>query len=353
MTVAAVATAAWSGGSRAQSAALPPAPLTAFVDSLARAGFSGTVLVADTTRVRLLRAMGVADQRTGRLITRRSRWRWASVSKQVTAALVMREVDRGRIALDSPAVRYFPAFRGDGREAITVRQLLQHTSGLLNPDRGPTDADGVPSVYRRRGVVGDAAAARQCVGPLAAAPGTTFDYNNCDFLVLGALLRAVTGRSTADLAREFFGRSVAGPEAVRGYPGATGGSTPFNLATYGSAGAMTGTVEDLLAFDRALLGPTLSTEARATMWQGEPRFGYAALGAWSFDATLRGCHAPLPIVERRGDIYGVQVRNVLLPTRGLVVIAFTNRGDVAFGEVWQQAGLLFNLLSLAACGGTD
>ena len=75
-------------------------------------------------------------------------WPWASVTKQVMAALAMTEVDRGRIALDAPVSRYLAAFRARGQASPTVRQLLQHRAGLRNPEDSPKDADGEASWYR-------------------------------------------------------------------------------------------------------------------------------------------------------------------------------------------------------------
>ncbi|WP_310571038.1 hypothetical protein [Gemmatimonas sp.] len=71
----------------------------------------------------------------------------------------------------------------------------------------------------------------------------------------------------------------------------------------------------------------------------QPKFGYAALGAWAFDASLDGYSGTVRIIERPGAIRGVQARNVLLPDRGLVMIIFTNRADVEFRGVWQGRGL--------------
>ncbi len=68
------------------------------------------------------------------------------------------------------------------------------------------------------------------------------------------------------------------------------------------------------------------------------------------DSTLQGCADPVRIIERRGATQGVQVRNVLLPDRGLIVMLFTNRADLEFGEVWQGRGLMYEALSAAACG---
>jgi D-alanyl-D-alanine carboxypeptidase len=339
----------------AQAPADRPAPsaLSQFADSLERSGFSGSVLLADQRSVLLFRSMGIADRATGRAITTSDRWRWASVSKQITAALVLREVDAGRIALDAPVGTYLTTFANAARASITVRQLLQHTSGLPNPDAGPRDADGMPRAYRERGAnVGDAAYARLCTGAAVAPPGTRFDYNNCDYLVLGALLRARTGKATPELLAGLLGAawSADARETVRGYLTTTTAEPSFELATYGSAGALTGTLDALLAFDRMLLGTMLSPAAKRELWRGEPQFGYAALGAWAFEASLGGCAAPVRLVERRGDIGGIQVRNVLMPDRDLVVILFTNRADVEFGEVWQGRGLMYDALSAAACG---
>jgi D-alanyl-D-alanine carboxypeptidase len=64
---------------------------------------------------------------------------------------------------------------------------------------------------------------------------------------------------------------------------------------------------------------------------------------------LKGCPTPVRIIERRGAIGGVQVRNFILPDADVVVIAFTNRDDFDFGEIWQGKGFAFDLLSAAAC----
>ena len=54
----------------------------------------------------------------------------ASISKPMTAAAVMTLVDSGQLSLDDKVVKFFPGFTGDGRETITIRNLLTHTAGL-------------------------------------------------------------------------------------------------------------------------------------------------------------------------------------------------------------------------------
>jgi CubicO group peptidase (beta-lactamase class C family) len=348
------------------------------------AGFAGIVLVADADRVLYARAVGLADRAAVRPHALDAPWRWASVTKQVTAVLVMQQVEAGRLRLDQPLAEVLPAFAGPTARQVTVRQLLQHTSGLPNPDDTPKGADGVPAFYRpaaaapaRVASVASAGASTRastnadaalgyCAGAGAAAPGTRFAYNNCDYLVLGAVLERVTGRSYAALVDRQLARPLglatlrvqqpgtpAGAPAgtrVVGYLAAGAPEPAFDLGAYGAAGALHGAAGDLLAFDRALLaGRLLTPAARAVMWAGDPRLGYAALGAWAFPASLAGCAAPVQLVERRGAIGGVQVRNVVAPERGVSVIVFANTEAADFGEVWQRRGFSYDLLRAALC----
>jgi CubicO group peptidase (beta-lactamase class C family) len=142
---------------------------------------------------------------------------------------------------------------------------------------------------------------------------------------------------------------IAGPHVpglVQGKP-----EPAISLAAYGAAGALTGTLRDLWRFDQALIdGRLLPASQRSRLWEGRPQYGYAALGQWAYEVPLARCAAPQRIIERRGAIGGVQVRNYILPDRNIALIAMTNRDDVEFGELWQGAGLGFSLLSAAACG---
>ena len=106
----------------------------------------------------------------------------------------------------------------------------------------------------------------------------------------------------------------------------------------------------LLAFDRALLSDRLLPRAlRDMMWTGEPKLGYVALGAWAFEARLAGCKAPVKLLERRGDVGGVQVRNLIAPQSGASLVVFTNLAELDFGEIWQGRGLSYDLAAAAFC----
>jgi CubicO group peptidase (beta-lactamase class C family) len=269
--------------------------------------------------VRLERSIGTA--------TPGQRWRWASVSKQVAAALTMRQVQAGTLALDDPIARHLPAAAA-AHPGVTVRHLLMHTSGLPNPQVSTLPADPLPT----------------CLGPAVQPPGERFDYRNCDTLVLSAVLARVAGKPYAALLRDELTTAI-GPHDV------ALATTPRGLAAFGAAGALQGTAAELLAFDRALLaGQWLNAASLATLWAGEPKLGYVAPGAWAYPATLKGCAAPVDLVERRGSLNGVQVRNVIVPATGAIVIVFTPSDTLDFGEVWQGRGLLHDLLAAALCG---
>jgi uncharacterized protein YbbC (DUF1343 family)/CubicO group peptidase (beta-lactamase class C family) len=120
----------------------------------------------------------------------------ASMTKVVaTTTAVMQLVDAGRLRLDDPVAKYWPEFAAHGKEHITIRQLMTHTSGLRAE---------VNSHYRWSGYEGALAAiaADQPINP----PGTTFHYSDANFIALGGLVHLVSGQPL-DLycARHIFG----------------------------------------------------------------------------------------------------------------------------------------------------
>lgn len=107
----------------------------------------------------------------------------ASLTKVMATAVAIEQlVEQGKINIDSPAATYWPAFGANGKAGITVRQLLTHYADLpagLSP-RGWSDRDGAI----------EAAAAVKPVAP----PGSRFLYSDVDFIVLGEIVRRVSGQ---------------------------------------------------------------------------------------------------------------------------------------------------------------
>ena len=114
------------------------AALSRIADATHQSGFNGIVPVADAQQVLLERAYGRLSPLSDEPLRVDSVFRLASITKQVTAILVMQEVSAGRLKLDERLGAYWPDFPNADARAATLRQLLMHTSGLPNPD----DVDG-------------------------------------------------------------------------------------------------------------------------------------------------------------------------------------------------------------------
>lgn len=287
-------------------------------------------------------------------------WRWASVTKQVVAVLVLQEVAKGTIDLDQPLSRYIPKFASANAGKITVRQLLRHQSGLPNPDDIAASTTDMSAYYLSAYRGSRDPLTGYCAGTPKAEPGGNWTYNNCDYIVAGALLEAVTGKKWPKLVHERIAKPL-GLKTLAAYPagkvthsGLVGGKPEpkIELATFGASGGLYGSLDDLLAFDRALMaGKLLAQKELDQLWDGQADLGYIALGQWVFDAPLKDCAAPVKLVERRGAIGGVQVRNFIAPESQTAIAIFTDKSesDFEFGEIWQGSGFSHDVLNFALC----
>lgn len=321
-----------------------------FHDILDGAGFHGALAYSDTRQT--LKSVYVGTPIPGPAWEQDLVWPWASMTKQVVAVMVMQAVEKEALALDDPVSEHLPAF-GGAPPAPTIRQLLQHRSGLRNPDDSPMGADEWPTFYTDGPTGLD-----WCLAGRSAPPAEGWRYNNCDYLVLGAVLEKITGQPLAAL----FDESIAKPAGLTATRFATSrtaaavaSSEPRYAAIlprFGAAGGLIGPVTDMLRFDRALMdGRLLGENARDVLWTGDPALGYMALGQWVFSAPLKGCNEPVRMIERRGAIGKYQVRNIILPESGTTVALVTDRSeqDFDFGEIWTGKGPMHDVLATLAC----
>jgi len=116
----------------------------------------------------------------------------ASLTKVLaTTPAIMLLAERGEIDLDAPAQKYIEEFRRDGKDVITIRQLLTHTSGL-RPD---FDSNNRPAGQHT-------AIAMACQEKVTSPPGTRFVYSDINFIVLGEVVKRVGGRPLEEFVRE-------------------------------------------------------------------------------------------------------------------------------------------------------
>lgn len=249
----------------------------ASMDATVQAGTPGMIANVRDEDGSWSSSAGVADVRTEHTPDADGRFRVGSVSKTFTATLVLQLAQEHRIGLDDPIQQYLPGLL-PYREPITIRQLLQHTSGLPRdlPERD-TWAN-LPEVDTERFVHFDPAEVvkSSTSQPLEFAPGTDWGYSNTGYIVLAMLVEKTTGKpiervlaqriqrpvglADTSLVRDFPflpGRAARGYEQLYEPPQGLTDVTTYNLSRYVGAGTVVSTGADLNRFYRALLGGTL------------------------------------------------------------------------------------------------
>ncbi|MFI0261223.1 serine hydrolase domain-containing protein [Streptomyces sp. NPDC017056] len=226
---------------------------------------------------------GVADLRSGRRMRRADHFRAGSLTKPFVAAVVLQLAAEHRLGLNDPVPALLPGslrttVRGAaGLSRVTVRQLLDHTSGLYNYTRDPRLArqlSGSGFRAHRYDHHTPAELLRTALShPPTAPPGTRYAYSNTNYLLLGMVIEHVTGHPYAEevtrriirparlSGTSFPGSDPALPEPYgRGYTVAGGrrvDATSIDPSRAGAAGEMVTTLGDLNRFFAALLGGKL------------------------------------------------------------------------------------------------
>tara|TARA_R110001606_G_scaffold71247_16_gene163710 strand:+ start:70040 stop:71236 length:1197 start_codon:yes stop_codon:yes gene_type:complete len=236
--------------------------LTEALDRVSRGGrgFSGAVLVARGDQVLFRQIYGMADHARDKPLALDSRFRLASVSKQFTAAAILKLQDEGVLSVYDPLCKWIQPCPA-AWEPIRLHHLLAHTSGV--PDLMARPAWGLQRVTPAT-VAELTEASRQY--RLQFPPGSKVRYDNAGYNLLGAVVERASGLPLATyLQRTFFtplGMKDTGSDAdgkardlVTGYAHFPGGLTPQNDANVSivfAAGALYSTLDDMLVWERAL-----------------------------------------------------------------------------------------------------
>ncbi|NML51680.1 beta-lactamase family protein [Streptomyces sp. R302] len=286
------------------------AALDAAIENVHRAGIPGLFAEVRAGDRVWRGAAGVADVATGRPVTAGMRHRVGSITKTFVAAAVLQLAEAGRIGLDTPIGRYLPELvPGERGDAITVRMLINHTSGLAEylpyaypslkalpvvADTSPQSLDDLrftrfdPVDLIERGVAAPA------VGGPGAPDGTPGAYSNTNYLLLGRLLERVTGTTAEQyITRNVIERAglrdtelptgpyVGGPHS-RLYEAWFGMIDPprdysvYDMSWTGLAGSLISTVADVNRFYRLLLaGEIVSPSSLAQMQRTGPVVSHA------------------------------------------------------------------------------
>ena len=258
-------------------------------------------------------------------------FRIASLTKQFTATAIMMLAERGLLSIEAPIETYLPDWPARGR-TVTVRRLLNHTSGVWSHDSTQIDRTKRPNppveeviqlIYEQ---------------PFAFEPGERYSYNNSGYLLLGAIIAAVSGKAYADFLRdEIFmplGMTRTGmlrheaitPQRAYGY---VRGRKRFHNARLDAmnwshaAGALGSTLDDLAKWDRAIRENRLvSAETLETMLAPTPlndgsNFPYGfGLGTADYEGRR--------VYHHTGGISGYACQMLHLRDQDLTTIVLSN-----------------------------
>ncbi|WP_162148940.1 serine hydrolase [Asticcacaulis sp. AC466] len=294
----------WVGNAIADERA---AKIDAFFAAQAQGdAFNGNVLAAENGKIVYQKSFGFADFEAERRNTADTEFEMASIGKVFTATAVLQLVDRGKIGLDIPLVRYFPAFP---YKDITIRQLLSHTSGLLEGD-----FEAPFAAYQAK--TGRQMTMDDLVPAIAAAninhrlkPGEKWWYCNLCYELLAHLVEVRTGQrfdaylishvlTPAGMAHTYLKTAQLNhadtPQFAQNYDFPfryssqrvrfDGARSYYQDLTYGNASVVS-TTGDMLKFDLALSdGRLLSAKTLATAYaparlaDGSPNFVWKNIG---------------------------------------------------------------------------
>ncbi|ANN21361.1 D-alanyl-D-alanine carboxypeptidase [Amycolatopsis orientalis] len=290
----------------AETAAATGDPVRAAVADLVGAGgFPGAVVHVRNGETVSRFGAGYANPVTRELAGPHHRFRIASNTKAFVATVVLRLAGEGALSLDDTVERRLPGVvRGPGYEPdkITLRMLLNHTSGLHDP-LDPHFFDPYLVQGNRAHVITPSEVIRRSLADRPSfAPGAGVQYSNTGYLLLGKVIEQVTRRDVREeiqrrlldplgLGRTYFpvwSPFLRGPH-LHGYDMSTPAKdmTVFSPSYDWTAGAMVSTVDDLATFHRALLaGRLLAPAQQAELKRLVPHGEFGAYGAGVETLTL-------------------------------------------------------------------
>ncbi len=351
-------------------------PLQVAVDDLHDLGITGVQGFIRVDGVPTRARAGVGDLGRGTPVPLDGHFRMGSNTKTFVAVVALQLVGEGKLSLDDTVERWLPgvvAGNGNDGRRITLRQLLQHTSGLYNYTNDITVLNSYQGYLAHRfdhHETADLVALAMRHQPLFA-PGTRWDYSNTNYLLAGMIIERVTGRSWATEVGNRILRplglrhtsvpgdrpSLPAPHA-KGYQqwapgGALTDTTLLNPTVAGAAGNMITTPSDLARFWQALQrGQLLKPGQMAQL--------HDTVLADTFQDFIPGARYGLGIMftpnrcggywSHGGDVPGTSTANGVSPDGSRVAVLSLTTQLAAAEEALAVYGRTFRLMDDVICG---
>lgn len=329
------------GCSAALHAGIPTGSIDDFIASeMPASGVPGLAyaVVADG-EIKTVDARGVVRLGGDKAVTPDTAFNTGSVSKSFTALAVMQLVEAGKVGLDTEVSHYLPVFSGQPAGAITIRQLLSHTSGLSTFQGNLSHKDDTPHK--------DALARRveqmSRVIP-AYPPGSRWEYSNLNYQILGRLIEVVSGQTyqayienkimkPVGMTHSFVADGEIHDTMAYGHRPWFGSKRPLavNHTDLGTApqGGIIASASDLARYMRMMMNgrdDVLSAKGKAAMMrpasEASPFYGFG----WFIDSG-KGT------VWHTGNSVGYESLATMVPAEKKGVVVLVNAGSgVGFGE---------------------
>lgn len=295
------------------------------------------VIVMDDGKIVYSAGRGLADVAGNRPITPDTVFRLGSITKQFTAAAVLKLVEEGKISLTDPLSKFLPDYPKPGA-AATVAQLLNHTSGIQSYTgipgwmAGPKPAQAVTS---------ESMIAEFKDMPVDFERGTKWDYNNSGYVLLGAIIEKVTGKAWHEVVAEKVTRPLqltsirygVGEEQIagmaKGYTmdgGRVAPSRAIHMSVPHAAGALVGSSRDLAKWSHALHhGKVVKNETYKQMI-AKTRLADGTETPYGFGIGLADVRDRVAIAHG-GGIFGFSTYALYVPSDDLFVAVLTNSDE--------------------------
>jgi CubicO group peptidase (beta-lactamase class C family) len=305
------------------------------------------VLVVRDGKIEHQAGYGLADVERGTPITAETLFHLGSTGKQFTALAVMLLKEEGKLSYDDPIGKHLPELSRLG-EAVTIRRLLHHTSGMPNSypalyaiaelndgKRLPTNADSLLILSKW--------------GEPRFPPGERFAYSNTGYDVLGAMIERISGKSFEDFVRtrifdplemnKTFSmpdpKRLVDPLRAKGYQRFETGfslddSDPLDHIV--GSGSIFSNLADLYRYDQALYSDKLVSQMALTEAYRPALLNDGSTSPYGFAQSL-GEHKGHRYLKHGGRWVGYVAMYVRFPDEKLSVIVLWNRNDVDSEEI--------------------
>ncbi len=307
--------------------------------------FNGTALVAVGGKTIFKKGFGYANMEFKAPNAPETKMQLASITKTFTAVLVMKLIDEGKLTLETKISDLLPWYKKEIGDKVTVRQLLNHSSGIKNY----FTANGIKGPMKFAERIGitpiqlEEFGKNYCMESLDFEPGSQWAYNNSGYYLLAMIVEKLTGKPYARALKEMVldpaGMKNSGdlafiqpdviPNMASGYMKGSNGyiRAPYwNMSTAYGAGSLFSTAEDLFLFDRALTRDDfISKKSRDEMFT-------LSIKNWGLGWELRD--VPIGkdkkvkhVVTHEGFLYAWHTRLYRIPEDNICIVLLSNAGD--------------------------